>query len=201
MSQQPPPMARSVTAPPPPPPGVPLRPVSPGGAVEYQSPGSPGVATYRSGSILFTHNDAVLPEFCVKCGGNEGLVMKTKKFVWSPSWVYITILISILITLILVLVLQKKATITFGTCAKCRARKMMFVWIFLASLALAAVSVMAAIAMDAPVLILPAVVLFLGGLICLAVGLPVLRPRKIEANGRAEFTGCGEAFLGTLSQV
>ncbi len=73
--------------------------------------------------VLMVPRGAELPDDgCMICGGHDGLAGRYKKFQYTPSWIYITILISLLITIILAAILRKNATMDVPLCDRCQKR-------------------------------------------------------------------------------
>jgi hypothetical protein len=60
----------------------------------------------------------------MRCGG-PSTVVKTKKFSWYPSWVYLLILVHLLIFLIVALIMTKRMTVPVPLCDKHRRH---FLW-------------------------------------------------------------------------
>ena len=51
-----------------------------------------------------------LPHLCMRCG-EPATMVKTRKFSWYPSWVYLLILLHLLIFLIVALIMTKRMTV------------------------------------------------------------------------------------------
>jgi hypothetical protein len=74
------------------------------------------------GTDLVAMSNAQLPEVCLKCGAQQGLLRKRRNFTWSPQWTYFLLIVSVLIGAIVIAIMQKRATLDVPLCAQCKSR-------------------------------------------------------------------------------
>lgn len=140
-----------------------------GGNFVPQQAGLEGL--WREGNLLVMHKAAPLPPICVKSGEAATQWLK-RKLVWHPPWIFALILLHVFLYAIVALILQKRATIHIGLTdewfARRRTRMLMATGICLSGILVG----VAGIAMknrepnsDYLMLLLPAMILLLGGLI------------------------------------
>ena len=136
-----------------------------------------GVATgsvgtfWRSGKRLVIRKAAgddsktALPRRCVKCNESTETEQLKRKLYWHHPAIYISILLSVLIYVILALCCRKKATAYISVCPRHRSARrnvILFSWL----LVLGGIGAFAAgAAQESGWLMLPGVILFLGGII------------------------------------
>jgi hypothetical protein len=152
---------------------------------------------WRHGPLLVAKYGAVLPPRCVKCNAPTDGPAKKQLFYWHhPAWLLL-ILISIFIYLIVALLIRNKAEVTYGLCQEHRQKRNRGVLIGLGILFLSVILFVAAFAVGEPVLILPAMIVFVVALVVMIVKARTLMPTRIE-NNTANLKGCGEPFLASL---
>jgi hypothetical protein len=123
--------------------------------------------------------------------------MKRKEFAWVTPLAYLGLLAGLLPCLIVALILQKKATLTFGMCAKHRQQRLIRICSAWGAVLLGVVMIVMAIGMESGVIAILGIVLILGSGFFAAIAVPVLKPKKIDA-GIGTYGGCSSEFLATL---
>jgi len=165
-------------------------------------PVAPLVAPAYQGKDLYVpQSNAVLPDFCVKCG-QPATVRKNKQYWWAPQWTAALILAGALPYLIVVLIIRKGIKLQVPLCAEhVKARTMRIVIGSILMLGfIPALAIFASLGGDTnlAVGVILGLVLFLGGLLSMVFALNCfLRPMFIDAT-YAKFRGPGEEFLRKL---
>ncbi|MEZ0230350.1 MAG: hypothetical protein ACAI25_17135 [Planctomycetota bacterium] len=59
---------------------------------------------------------------CWTCGTDEGVFAKRRRFIYTPSWIYIFVVLFLLLALIFILAFQKTVWLAIPTCSRCRWR-------------------------------------------------------------------------------
>jgi len=153
---------------------------------------------WQANGYLCAIDGAVLPPRCVKCNGTDRVTMVKKQYSWHPPWVYALIRAGLLIYIILALVLQKRVTVTFGVCAKHRAKRRNAILIGWLSFLQIFVLIGCAIAFDNGWLILIGFVLFVAGVIYGTVASPILKPGYMNDYKMARLKGACPEFIASL---
>ncbi len=168
-------------------------------ALEYFHPNRavPAASYWREGMKLRAGDGAVLPPRCVKCNAAEGVVMKAKKFTWYPRWTLFLLLINLLVFAIVAVCLQKKATVTFGLCAKHRRRRAIALAVCLGLLAGAIGGFILAGVYSNGYLALAGVVMLIACIVDAAVAVSALQCTLVR-DGAAWLKGAGADFLSSL---
>ncbi|BCU76685.1 hypothetical protein [Luteolibacter sp. LG18] len=158
----------------------------------------------RDGKNLLIWDAAVLPARCIRTNAPIGPDdwTRTKKMVFTPPWIWVTLVAGLLLPLILSLVLQKKFTITYSLSKAERARfrnRTIWGWsgFFLGMILIGTGIASLGNSSDAGGLILGAGILILiAGLVFVAIANPlkVIRHR----DGWFVMKGASPAFLDSI---
>jgi hypothetical protein len=161
---------------------------------------------WREGAhLIMPVQGTVLPNQCVKCGQPSDGHPIRKKFYWYPPLLALMIIFpGILIFAIVALIVRKKATVTFSVCAQHRARHrnaiLVVIGLFFAGFSLLVAGSIVHNGKDLPIYLLMAIVSFLAALVCGIVGIPYLKPHRID-NHLATLKGAAPIFLDQFSEV
>jgi hypothetical protein len=146
--------------------------------------GSPGA--WNSDGILVVVHDALLPQYCVKCGGPTNEPPLKRNFSWHPQWYAVLIFFGLLPFLIMALVGSKRMVVQIPLCAKHLER---YKGLRLASilLLLGGIPEMTSAATWLPedlqgFDVFVGILALLAGLFCLSFYLAVLRPKYIDKS-------------------
>ena len=132
------------------------------------------------------HKLAPLPPICVK-SGEPATQWLRRKLAWHPPWIYVFILLHLLLYAIVALIMQKTATIQIGLTDEWMARRrtrMLVAWgVILGGFGLGA----AGIFLESNergeqgfiILLLPALIMVLGGAIYGLIACRLVRPERI----------------------
>ena len=160
----------------------------------YASPQIPGGynpapqagGLWREGKMLVMHKLAPLPPICVK-SGQPATQWLRRNLAWHPPWIYVLILVHILLYVVVALIMQKKASIQIGLTDEWMARRrtrMLIAWLTsLGGIGLGIVAI--ALENSGPntqgyiALLLPAVLMALGGLIYGVCACRLVKPDRI----------------------
>jgi len=149
---------------------------------------------------------AVLPARCVRTNAPIGPEdwTKTKKMVFTPSWIWVLLLVNLLVAAIVGSILQKRFTITYSLCKAERARfrnRQIVGWLgfFLGLFGIVgACASLASTSAHWPVyLLVTAIVVMFGGLVFAVLG-NVLKPVKFR-DGWFVIKGCSPEFLDSIA--
>jgi hypothetical protein len=77
---------------------------------------------WRDGKYLVVRQDGLMPDACIKCGGEPTTFIR-KTLTWHHPAIYLTILIGVLIYVIVALVVRKTAKLQVPVCSVCNARR------------------------------------------------------------------------------
>lgn len=145
---------------------------------------SPFAGLWRQGNVLVMHNQAPLPDICVKSNQPASRRLK-RKLSWHHPAVYLVILIHLLLYIIIALIVRKTATIHIGLSEEWfarRRRRMLLAWstILLSVL----LSVVAAMNVDddtiwAPLTLIGSILLCLGAMIYGLLACRMVRPQRM----------------------
>ncbi len=75
-----------------------------------------------AGPNLVAMSGAPLPDVCLKCGAQGGVVRKNRRFQWVPQWAYVVLVLSLLIGAIVIMIVQKRGTLDVPLCPSCKSR-------------------------------------------------------------------------------
>lgn len=95
------------------------------GHFPHAAPGAHGLRPYYAalnGDVLVVQKDAALPDVCMKCGTQHGIVRRSAKFQWTPVWARLMLVLCTVPGVIAMLVTTKKAPMQIPLCAPCNAR-------------------------------------------------------------------------------
>jgi hypothetical protein len=146
--------------------------------------GPPGA--WNGDGLLVVAHDALLPQYCVKCGCLASEAPLKRNFSWHPQWYAVLIFLGLLPFLILALVGSKRMVVQIPLCSKHLER---YKGLRLASilLLLGGIPEMIAAGTWLPenyqgLGVLAGFLALLAGLFCLSFYLAVLRPKYIDKN-------------------
>lgn len=83
-------------------------------------PGFDGL--WRQGNVLVMHKQAPLPAICLK-SGQPATQWLSRKLIWHPPWIALTVLIAIPVYIVIALIMTKRATIVIGLSDEWAARR------------------------------------------------------------------------------
>jgi hypothetical protein len=185
----------------------PVPPPIPPATLQYQTPSALATdrAVWRTGHLLITPTQVVLPDLCVKCAqpGDGRPIRKT--FYWHSPIFALLILFNILIYLIVAIIVRKKAIVTYSLCPVHRAKRNRHRWITTA-ICLIGIACFIGIAFvnsrgSAPgLLIIAGILVLLTGLIYGVITIAPLKPAKIDKR-EARLKGAGADFLAQFPAV
>jgi len=139
---------------------------------------------------------ATWPARCVHCNANVPAADFKAKPVWYPKWVIIVFLLSRLIGIILYFWKRRTLDLNIGLCEEHRRKRSMAMWGGGGAAAFAFVVLGAGLALDMPELFIGFLLLFVGGLIVLALGARTVTPMSVE--GEVARLKVGQPFLESL---
>jgi len=87
-----------------------------------RSGGSSSKLSWNGDSLLVPEKARLPLAACWICGGGKEVAPKTKRFVYTPPWVYLGVLGGIIPLVILAVVFQKRATLALPLCSSCKGR-------------------------------------------------------------------------------
>lgn len=159
---------------------------------------------------LVTTRQCVLPDVCIKCNAPASLKL-TKKFYWHEPWLYVLLLTGVLPFAIVAMVLRKDATLNLGLCpvhARRRTQRIVISW---SIMGLGVVMLVGGIALanramgrgyegfGIVMILLSFLTMILAGVFA-AVGLTLLRPRRID-DRYAWFKGASPELVHQLPSI
>lgn len=148
----------------------------------YFPPPSHGLNTiWRSNTLLVMTKEASLPNRCVKCNAPADERLK-RKLQWHHPALYLLIFASLLIYAVVAMVVRKTAIVNVGLCAEHRESRRLSIILTLLLALVAAVSSVAAVQFEMPVLFLFSLGLVLAATIYGIVTLRVVAPTKIDEH-------------------
>ncbi len=157
---------------------------------------SPSGTVYAEGNVVVSPVTATWPARCVHCNANVSAADFKAKPVWYPKWVIIVFLLSRLIGLILFFWKRRVLDLNIGLCEEHRRKRSTWMWGGGGAAAFGFVVLGVALAADMPVLMIGFALLFLGGLIVLALGARTVTPMSVE--GDIARLKVGQPFLESL---
>lgn len=148
--------------------------------------GSASTGAWSEGRFLVVSQNAVLPQYCVKCGQSTNDPPWKRKFSWHPQWYFVFILFGILPYAILSMAASKRMVVLVPLCSGHRER---YKGLRLAALILLFGCIPEMIVAGTylrPDLqglgVFAGIMSMLAGLICLSLYGSILQPKHIDEN-------------------
>ena len=182
--------------------------MAPMDANPYAPPKTTTVAELPAGGCmaddryLYITAGAVLPERCAVTNREleEGDRIYTRKFAYTPPWVFLLILLNLIVMLIVALIVQKKVSATYWLSAGIRAQYRQRTWTAIALILASIATFFGCAQVNDPGLVSGLIFL---GVIFILVGLIALvmaNPLKVTGykHGIMRIKGCSPDFLAAL---
>lgn len=136
---------------------------------------------WRSNALLVMTKQASLPNRCIKCNAPTGERLK-RKLQWHHPALYLLILVSILVYAVVAMVVRKTAVVNIGLCEEHRESRKLSIIITVLLAFVAALSSIAAVQFESPLLFFVALALVLAATIYGSLTIRVVAPTKIDEH-------------------
>ena len=136
---------------------------------------------WRSNALLVMTKGASLPNRCVKCNAPTPERL-SRKLQWHHPALYLLILVSILVYWVVAMVVRKTAVVNLGLCEEHRESRKLSIIITVLLAFVAALSSIAAVQLEMPLLFLVALVLVFAAAIYGSLTIRVVAPTKIDEH-------------------